>query len=59
MNLILIQNGYFPTYIPPILRSEYIAAIKKASKTSQNGDFDQFMAERILESMNEVKRLIM
>lgn len=59
MNLILIQNGYFPTYIPPILRSEYISAIKKASETNQKGDFDQFMAERILESMKEVKRLIM
>lgn len=59
MNLILIQNDYFPTYIPPVLRSEYISAIRKASETNQNQDFDQFMAERILESMKEVKRLIM
>jgi Fic family protein len=58
MNLILIQHGYYPTYIPPILRGEYIASLKAASERNDKKPFLNFMEERLIASMNELKNLL-
>lgn len=47
MNAVLIQDGYLPALIPPILRSEYISLLEKAHKNDK--PFIIFIIERELE----------
>lgn len=56
MNTILIQNGYIPAIIPPILRQEYIALLEKAH--TDDKPFIEFIAERVHESVKEMARLL-
>lgn len=55
MNTALIQDGYLPAVIPPILRTEYISLLERAHRDDH--DFVQFIAERELESQKEILRL--
>ena len=55
MNLALIQEGYLPAVIPPILRADYISLLEKAHKDER--DFIEFIAEREYESQKEILRL--
>lgn len=55
MNLALIQDGYLPAVIPPILRADYISLLEKAHKDER--DFIEFIAEREYESQKEILRL--
>ena len=56
MNAALIQDGYLPALIPPILRSEYIALLEKAHEDDR--PFINFIAERELESQKDFLRLL-
>ncbi len=56
MNTALIQDGYLPALIPPILRSEYIALLEKAH--ADDRQFIDFIAERELESQKDFLRLL-
>ena len=56
MNTALIQKGYLPLIIPPILRVEYIGFLEKAHKDDK--DFINFIAERQIESQKELMRLL-
>jgi len=56
MNTTLIQDGYLPALIPPILRSEYITLLEKAHKDDRS--FINFIAERELESQKDFLRLL-
>lgn len=56
MNTALIQDGYLPALIPPILRSEYIALLEKAHEDDR--PFTNFIAERELESQKDFLRLL-
>ena len=56
MNTALIQDGYLPALIPPILRSEYISLLEKAH-TDKNS-FINFIVERELESQKDFLRLL-
>lgn len=56
MNAVLIQDGYLPALIPPILRSEYIALLEKAHEDDRL--FINFIAERELESQKDFLRLL-
>ena len=47
MNAALIQDGYLPAVIPPILRAEYIGLLEKAHK--DDSGFVEFIAERELD----------
>ena len=58
MNLVLFNKGYSITIIPPILRSEYINCLIIGHETTHYEKFDLFIAERVFESMKELKRLI-
>ena len=56
MNAALIQNGYPPTVIPPILRSDYIRSLEKAWNNEQI--FVEFIAERVLEAEKDFMRIL-
>lgn len=56
MNMALIQDGYLPAVIPPVLRHEYIGLLEKAHRDDK--PFEQFIAERVIESQKEVMRLL-
>ncbi|MCM1181959.1 MAG: Fic family protein [Roseburia sp.] len=55
MNLALLQDGYLPAIVPPILRSDYVALLERAH--TEDEDFVAFIAERELESQKEILRL--
>ena len=55
MNLALIQDGYLPAVVPPILRGDYVSLLERAHR--DDGDFIEFIAERELASQKEMLRL--
>ena len=55
MNLSLIQEGYLPAVIPPVLRMDYVSLLERAHRDAH--DFIEFIAERELESQKEILRL--
>jgi len=56
MNTALVQDGYLPALIPPILRSDYIRLLEKAHEDDRS--FVNFIAERELESQKDFLRLL-
>ncbi len=56
MNAALIQDGYMPAVIPPVLRQEYISLLEQAHKDDK--PFIDFIAERVFESEKEIMRLL-
>lgn len=56
MNAALIQDGYLLAVIPPVLRHEYIELLEKAHR--DDNSFEQFIAERVIESQEEIMRLL-
>ena len=56
MNLILLQEGYVITLIPPIRRREYIAALEKSHE--DDGDFVKLIAEMVMEAQYDYMRLL-
>ena len=56
MNTALIQDGFLMAVIPPVLRHEYIELLEKAHR--EDKPFEQFIAERVIESQKEVMRLL-
>lgn len=56
MNTALVQDGYLPAVIPPVLRHEYIELLEKAHRDDK--PFEQFIAERVIESYKEILRLL-
>lgn len=59
MNLLLLQTGYVITIIPPVVRNDYIVAIKK-SQTEQNDKkpFVNFISNMVYESMKDYIRIL-
>ena len=55
MNLALIQDGYLPAIVPPILRGDYVSLLERAHR--DDTDFVEFIAEREFESQKEILRL--
>lgn len=55
MNLVLLQSGYPVVIIPPILRSEYIAALEKAH--TDDKVFLHFINEQVVEAQKDYLRL--
>lgn len=56
MNTALIQDGYMLAVIPLVLRHEYIKFLEKAH--TDDKPFEQFIAERVIESQKEIMRLL-
>ncbi|MDE7197909.1 MAG: Fic family protein [Lachnospiraceae bacterium] len=55
MNLALIQDGYLPAIVPPILRMDYVSLLERAHR--DDADFTEFIAEMEFESQKEILRL--
>ena len=58
MNLALIQDGYMLGIIPPILRADYNAAIRKYQNSGQASIFCEFIGDRVYETQKEIMRLL-
>lgn len=59
MNLALLQNGYVITIIPPVLRNDYINAIKKTQiEPKTDIPFINFISAMVYESMLDYLRLL-
>ncbi|MGE5580254.1 MAG: Fic family protein [Bacillota bacterium] len=56
MNTALIQDGYLPAVIPPVLRHEYIELLERAHR--DDAPLEMFIAERVVESQREIMRLL-
>ena len=57
MNLALLQEGYPVTIIPPVLRSEYLAAVRE-SNTGNDTPFVNLLSSMVLESQRDYLRLL-
>jgi Fic family protein len=58
MNASLIQDGYLPAIVPPILRTEYLATIRTYQLRGDENPFCDLVADRVLESKKEIMRLL-
>lgn len=56
MNLVLLQEGYVITLIPPIRRVDYVRALEKAH--SNDRDFVRLIAEMVVETQHDYMRLL-
>lgn len=61
MNVVLVQHGYIPVAIPPILRNEYISLLRmsQTSGTQEAGreKFIDFIALQVHESLKDFLRM--
>jgi Fic family protein len=57
MNLALLQEGYPVTIIPPVLRSEYLAAVKE-SNAGNVKPFVNLLSSMVWESQRDYLRLL-
>ena len=59
MNLALLQTGYVITIIPPVVRDEYINALKASQKKpADNQPFINFISTMVYESIQDYMRII-
>ena len=56
MNAALLQNGYLPILVPPILRNEYINSLQISHK--DDTDFKNFMFRQQIEAQRSFLRLV-
>jgi len=57
MNLALLQEGYPVTIIPPVLRSEYLSAVRE-SNVGNIVPFVNLLSSMVLESQRDYLRLL-
>ena len=57
MNAALIQDGYMLAIVPPVLRHDYMAAVRAFQMKGNAALFCELVAERVLESEKEIMRL--
>lgn len=58
LNLALIQCGYLPVIVPPILKLDYNGFIRRYQNTGDKAPFVQFICEQELETQREMSRLL-
>jgi Fic family protein len=56
MNTLLIQDGFLPTIIPPVLRHEYYQTLQIAQKKKDEQPFIEFICRCELETQKEMLR---
>jgi Fic family protein len=56
MNTLLIQDGFLPTIIPPVLRHEYYSALQSAQVKNNDRPFIEFIGRCELETQKEMLR---
>ena len=57
MNTALIQDGFMLAIVPPVLRQEYMDAIRVYQQKGLSDRFCDFIAERVIETEKDVIRL--
>ncbi len=57
-NLILLKAGYAVIIIPPVVRADYIEALKAAQTNYNEQAFFNFISEMVLESMKDYLRIV-
>jgi len=57
-NLMLMKSGYAVIIIPPILRADYIEALKKAQTAKSPNLFYNFISEMVLQSLQDYSRIV-
>ncbi len=57
-NLALIQKGYLPVIVPPILKMEYNGLIRSYQSTGNTQPFIDFIAEQEIETQKGMMRLL-
>jgi Fic family protein len=58
MNLVLLQEGYGITIIPPVVRADYINSIKRAQTQNDQQPFINFITTMVYETQKDYMRLI-
>jgi Uncharacterized conserved protein len=58
MNTTLIQNGFLPVQIHPIIRKEYIDSLRIAQLTGNSQEFVRLILQQEVESQKEVLRIV-
>ncbi|MDR1242009.1 MAG: Fic family protein [Deltaproteobacteria bacterium] len=58
MNTILVQHGYMPVQIYPVIRREYIDSLRHAQTQGDDSDFIELVLQQEIESQKEVLRII-
>lgn len=58
MNAALIQHGYMLLIVPPILRSDYMASLKKVQAKGDDTEYLHLMYRCEIESQKEILRLL-
>lgn len=57
-NLILLKSGYAVIIIPPVVRADYVEALKQAQTRNNTKAFINFISEMVLESMKDYLRIV-
>ena len=57
MNTILIQRGFLPVQIHPVIRQKYIDALRHAQMNNDDGEFVELILQQEIESQKEVLRI--
>lgn len=58
MNLALLQDGYTPALVPPVLRADYLNAIRRFQMKQDSAAFCDFVAEQVLQTQKDLLRLL-
>jgi Fic family protein len=58
MNTALIQDGHMIAVVPPILRTDYIYAIRRYQQKGETKPFCDLIAKRVYDSEKEIMRLL-
>lgn len=58
MNLLLLKSGYGITIIPPVVRNDYITALRIAQVEQEPQPFLNFISHQVYESLKDLLRLI-
>lgn len=58
MNTLLIQHHYMPVQIYPVIRQEYIDALRKAQTQDADADFVELILQQEIEAQKEILRML-
>lgn len=58
MNTLLIQYGYMPVQIYPVIRQDYIDSLRCAQTQGDDSDFIELILQQEIESQKEILRII-
>ena len=57
MNTVLIQNGFLPVQIHPVIRQQYIDSLRDAQTSGNNAEFIELILQQEIESQKEILRI--